>query len=249
MKPETRSRGRSKRGSKTDKERMMDIQEEAAAEGHFPKKEIKPLEAKTENQSRYMKAMKSHKLVFGLGPAGTGKTYVCGAMAAELFKAKQIEKIIITRPAVEAGEEMGFLPGEIEEKYAPYLQPFLEVLIERLGKSQVDYMVQYKQIEPAPLAYMRGRTFKDAMVILDEAQNTTPAQMKMFLTRLGENCTVVVNGDEAQKDIQGMSGITDAVARLSFIPSIKVIKFNHDDIVRSGLCAEIVQAYDKPLLD
>lgn len=208
-----------------------------------------PLTAKTENQKKYINAIKAFKLVFGLGPAGTGKTYICGATAANALLNGEADRIIITRPAVEAGEELGFLPGEVEEKYMPYLTPFLDVLHERLGKSRVEYLLKTGKIEAAPFAYMRGRTFKNAIVILDEAQNATPAQMKLFLTRIGENCKVIVNGDEDQKDIVGLSGLTDAIKRLSFIPSIKVVRFTQADIVRSGLVQEIVEAYSAPLIE
>lgn len=211
------------------------------------KASLEPLKAKTSNQEKYIRAIRSRKLIFGLGAAGTGKTYVCGAVAAEQLLNRQIDKIIITRPAVEAGEELGFLPGEVSEKYLPYLAPFLDVLNERLGKSTVEYMIKNGRIEAAPFAYMRGRTFKNAMVILDEAQNATPTQMKLFLTRIGEDCTVVVNGDEKQKDIRGTSGLTDAIARLSFIPSVEVVCFSNKDIVRSGLVQEIVECYERPL--
>lgn len=206
-----------------------------------------PLEPKTDNQRRYMNAIRSSKLVFGLGPAGTGKTYIAGALAAEFLEGGRVEKIIVTRPAVEAGESLGFLPGELEEKYEPYIAAFRDVLNERLGKTYVDYLLKTGRIEAQPFAYMRGRTFKNAMVILDEAQNATAEQMKLFLTRIGEGCTVVVDGDESQTDI-GKSGLLDAVARLSYIPSVKVVKFGNQDIVRSGLVQEVIEAYQRPLI-
>lgn len=208
----------------------------------------RPLEAKTDNQAAYMKAIGNYKVVFGVGPAGTGKTYIAAAMAAQAFLDKEVEQIIITRPVVEAAdEEMGFLPGELQEKYAPYLIPFLDVLNERLGKSRVQYMLESGQLEAAPLAYMRGRTFNRSFMILDEAQNTTPGGMKMLLTRIGYDTNVVVNGDITQKDIAGESGLTDAINRLAFIPSIKVVQFGVADIVRSGICGEIVHAYQNPI--
>lgn len=210
------------------------------------KRDTSPITPLNEIQKRYINAMKGFILTFATGPAGTGKTWLCAALAAQMLESGEIDKIIITRPAVEAGESLGFLPGELEEKFDPYLQPFRDVLNERLGKSFVEFLIKRGQIEAAPLAYMRGRTFKNAFVILDEAQNTTPTQMKMFLTRIGHDCRVVVNGDMAQKDVKGESGLEDAVARLSFIPSVKHVKFTREDIVRSGLVGEIVQAYDMP---
>lgn len=203
---------------------------------------IEPLNAK---QCKYLSAIRSHTLIFGLGPAGTGKTYIAGSAAAEMLESKEVEKIIITRPAVDAGESLGFLPGELEEKYEPYIAAFRDVLNERLGKSYVEYLLKVGRIEAQPFAYMRGRTFKNAVVILDEAQNATPEQMKLFLTRIGENCTVIVDGDESQADIRN-SGLMDAVKRLSFIPSVKVIQFGTADVVRSGIVQEIIEAYEKP---
>lgn len=210
------------------------------------KRDTSPITPLNEVQKRYLNAMKGFVLTLATGPAGTGKTWLCAALAAQMLESGEIDKIIITRPAVEAGESLGFLPGELEEKFDPYLQPFRDVLNERLGKSYVEFLIKRGQIEAAPLAYMRGRTFKNAFVILDEAQNTTPTQMKMFLTRIGHDCRVVVNGDMAQKDVKGESGLEDAVARLSYIPSVKHVNFTREDIVRSGLVQEIVSAYDMP---
>lgn len=210
-----------------------------------PLPKIKPFKYLNAPQRLYGNAIETFPLVFGLGPAGTGKTYVCGALAAEALKEKRIEKIIITRPAVEAGESLGYLPGTKEEKYEPWLQPFRDVLHERLGKSAVDYHLNHGKIEGAPLAYMRGRTFKNAFVIMDEAQNATPAQMQMFLTRIGDNCTVIVNGDLNQTDLPGISGLAEALRILSAIQSIKVITFKAADSVRSGLCKEICEAYEQ----
>lgn len=210
-------------------------------------KNTEPLTAKTETQKRYINAIKSFPLTFGIGPAGTGKTYIAGALAAQMIENKSIETIIVTRPAVEAGESLGFLPGELDQKYEPFIAPFRMVLEERLGKGMVEYMIKSGRLQALPIAYMRGRTFKDAFVILDEAQNTTPRQMKLFLSRIGSNCKTVVDGDPNQVDLSGPSGLTDATRRLKHIPSIKVITFTRDDIVRSGLVAEIVQAYEEPI--
>ena len=225
-----------------------DFLESEQADFFVPRKTEKvdrsPIEPLTESQRRYISAIKSFELTFATGPAGTGKTWICGALAAQALDEGVIDKIIVTRPAVEAGESLGFLPGEIEDKFDPYLQPFRDVLNERLGKSFVEYLLKTGRIEAAPLAYMRGRTFKRSFVILDEAQNTTPNQMKLFLTRIGHDCKVVINGDTRQKDIHGPSGLEDAVKRISHIPSVKVVRFQKSDVVRSGLVQEIVEAYE-----
>jgi phosphate starvation-inducible protein PhoH and related proteins len=214
----------------------------------FPEKkesvDKSPLFGKTKNQEAYLNAIYSAQLVFATGPAGVGKTYLATAAAAAELQSHNIDKIIITRPAVEAGENLGFLPGELEEKFDPYLQPFKDVLYRRLGRSFTDYLIQSGKIEATPLAYIRGRTFRNAVVILDEAQNTTPAQMKMFLTRIGEDCTTIVNGDPRQTDIKGPSGLMDAVNRLKKLAAVRVIEFDRSDIVRSGLVQDIVEAYE-----
>lgn len=207
------------------------------------RKKVEPLQAQTEAQGHYMCALESSQLVFAIGPAGTGKTYVASAVAADLLQSKAIEQIIISRPNVEVGAGFGFLPGELEEKYAPYLAPFREIMIERMGLSQYEYALKIKTINPQPLAFLRGATFNNAFVILDEAQNCTPAEMKMFLTRIGKNCTVVVDGDPEQCDLHGPSGLNDAVHRLERIPGVSVVEFTEDDIVRSGLIKDILIAY------
>lgn len=207
------------------------------------RKKAEPLEAQTEAQGHYICALQSSQLIFAIGPAGTGKTYVASCYAAEQLISKQIERIIITRPNVEVGTGFGFLPGELEEKYAPYLAPFKEVMIERMGLSQYEYALKTEKILPQPLAFMRGATFNDAFVILDEAQNCTPAEMKMFLTRIGKNCTVVVDGDPEQCDLNCPSGLNDAVRRLEGIPGVNIVEFTEDDIVRSGLIKSILCAY------
>lgn len=204
-----------------------------------------PVRALNERQKLYIEAIKNFMVTFSTGCAGTGKTWVCTALAADMMDRGDIDKIVITRPAVEAGENLGFLPGELEEKFDPYLQPFRDVLNKRLGKSYVDYLIKSGRIEAAPLAYMRGRTFTDTFVILDEAQNTTPEQMKMFLTRIGQNCKVVVNGDTTQKDIKGASGLQDAVNRVAWIPTVKHIHFNREHVVRSGFVQEVIESYEK----
>jgi phosphate starvation-inducible PhoH-like protein len=242
---------RSNRAKQNDYKRNHQQQEVVVEELRVPlscRGNTEPLVAKNDSQKRYLSALRSYQLVFATGPAGTGKTFICGTVAADALRNQTIEKLIITRPAVEAGESLGFLPGELDEKFEPFLRPFRDVLDERLGKTFVDYLVKAGRIEAAPMAYMRGRTFKNSIVILDEAQNTTPNQMKLFLTRVGENCRVVVNGDISQKDITGQSGLDDAIRRLSYIPSVKVVEFSRSDIVRSGLVQEIVQAYEVDVL-
>jgi len=208
-----------------------------------------PFEPRTEKQRKYASAMRQGGVTFGLGPAGTGKTYVAGCMAAEALMGKQVEKIILTRPAVEAGgENLGFLPGEKEEKFDPYFDPFRDVLEERLGASFVQYLIKEGRIKCEPFAYMRGKTFKNAFVILDEAQNATTEQLKLFLTRIGEGATVVIDGDETQADIRD-SGLLDAANRVMHIPSVKVVVFQKTDIVRSGFVQEVVEAFEAPAPD
>jgi phosphate starvation-inducible PhoH-like protein len=217
------------------------------ARGKVVKPCYEPMRPRTDAQARYIASIKGKDITFATGPAGTGKTWVCASLAAEALRDKQIEKIIVTRPAVEAGESLGFLPGEMEEKFAHYLIPFEETLIERLGTGAYEYHKRMGNIEGAPLAYMRGRTFKNCVVILDEAQNTTPEQMKMFLTRIGEGSRMVINGDVDQSDIRGKSGLQDAVERVTWIPSIGHVRFEQKDVVRHGVIQEILQAYAKPV--
>jgi len=205
-----------------------------------PVRELKP---RTKAQAALIKAISNNQLVFTTGPAGTGKTYVAAAMAADAMRDDPNLRLILVRPVVEAGEELGFLPGTLEEKYAPYLAPFFQVLEERLSPGTVKYFQKTKRIDPQPLAYMRGTTFRDCWVILDEAQNTTPKQMKMFLSRIGEDAKVIVNGDTEQVDIQTLSGLEDAVERLQSVPSVAHIHFGDHDIVRSGLVRHIISAY------
>jgi phosphate starvation-inducible protein PhoH and related proteins len=204
---------------------------------------VKPLVGRTANQREFMRSITENELSFGTGCAGTGKTYLAASIAAELLKDKTYTQIILTRPAVEAGEKLGFLPGLKEEKFAPYIEPFLDVFNERLGKSFTKYLVEHGHIQGKPLAYMRSKTFKDAFVILDEAQNCTPVQMELLLTRIGDNCKVVVCGDTRQKDIPGYSGLSDALSRLQNIAGIGMVEFGVEDCVRSILCKKIVKAY------
>lgn len=198
-------------------------------------------------QAKYITEMMQNELVFGLGPAGTGKTYLAVALAVSMMLEGAVDKIILSRPAVEAGENLGFLPGDLKEKVDPYLRPLYDAFYEMLPAEQVDKKLALGEIEIAPLAFMRGRTLSNAFVILDEAQNTTPMQMKMFLTRLGENSRMVVNGDLSQVDLPRgvISGLRDALDTLKGISNIGSVTFSANDVVRHGLVAKIVKAYEE----
>ncbi len=202
---------------------------------------------RTATQAQYIQEMMKNELVFGLGPAGTGKTYLAVALAVSMMLEGKIDKIILSRPAVEAGENLGFLPGDLKEKVDPYLRPLYDALYEMLPAEQVDKKIAIGEIEVAPLAFMRGRTLSNAFVILDEAQNTTPMQMKMFLTRMGENSRMVVNGDLSQVDLPRgtISGLRDALDILKNTQGISSVRFSATDVVRHGLVAKIVKAYEE----
>jgi len=217
---------------------------------YSPPRSPQPLRAKNQAQQDYIQAINHHALTFGIGPAGTGKSYCAGALAAEALESGRIERIILTRPAVESGENLGFLPGDLDQKFSVYIDAFRDILNERLGAGTVDYCLRHGRIVAAPLAFMRGKTFNSkTFVILDEAQNTSVAQMKMFLTRIGEDCKVVINGDVNQSDIRGPNGLADAVERLSGLPNVYVHEFARDDIVRSGLVRDIIDRYEIPVDD
>ena len=207
----------------------------------------RPIHPKTLGQKEYLAAIRSHAITFGVGPAGTGKTYLAVAMAVKAFKAKEISRIILTRPAVEAGEKLGFLPGDLQNKVDPYLRPLYDGLFDLLGAETFQRLVEKQAIEVAPLAYMRGRTLDDAFIILDEAQNTTPEQMKMFLTRMGTNSKVVVTGDITQIDLpdKARSGLVDALKVLRGIQGIAQVQLTDKDVVRHRLVQQIVKAYEK----
>lgn len=198
-------------------------------------------------QAAYIQEMMKNELVFGLGPAGTGKTYLAVALAVSMMLEGKIDKIILSRPAVEAGENLGFLPGDLKEKVDPYLRPLYDALYEMLPAEQVDKKLALGEIEIAPLAFMRGRTLSNSFIILDEAQNTTPMQMKMFLTRLGENSRMVVNGDLSQVDLPKgtISGLRDSLETLKDVSNISSVRFSAADVVRHGLVAKIVKAYEE----
>lgn len=207
----------------------------------------KPIRAKTYGQALYVEAIAKNSVVFGIGPAGTGKTYLAVALAALAYKNKEVEKIILTRPAVEAGEKLGFLPGDLGAKVDPYLRPLYDALQEMFGLETFNRLTEKGAIEIAPLAYMRGRTLSNAFIILDEAQNATKEQMKMFLTRMGEGSKIVVTGDVTQIDLprDTMSGLTHASKILDNIPKIAIIKLTAKDVVRHPLVQAIVTAYEK----
>ena len=202
---------------------------------------------RTPTQGTYIEAIRKHELVFGIGPAGTGKTYLAVACAAEALMNGEVDRIVLSRPAVEAGERLGFLPGDMKEKVDPYLRPLYDALYDCMPPEQVERRIASGEIEIAPIAFMRGRTLADAFVILDEAQNTTPAQMKMFLTRFGMNSRMVICGDPRQVDIPGgdsFSGLADAVKRLEGIDGIAVTRFTVADVVRHPIVGRIVEAYE-----
>jgi phosphate starvation-inducible PhoH-like protein len=203
-----------------------------------------PIQPRNFAQEMYLNSIRQNQITFATGPAGTGKSYIATAFAAEQLYYRKVSKVILTRPAVEAGESMGYLPGELTEKYAPYLAPFRDILDDQLGKSFVEYCLKSGAIEPVPIGFMRGRTFKNAIVLIDEAQNATPTQMKLILSRIGDNCKIIVDGDVTQKDITGLSGLEDAITRLSHISGVETIRFLNNDIVRSGMCRKIIQAYE-----
>ena len=196
-------------------------------------------------QARYVDAMRDHELVFGLGPAGTGKTYLAVAVAVSMYLSGQVDRIVLSRPAVEAGERLGFLPGDIREKVDPYLRPLYDALYDMMPADAVTKRMEAQDIEIAPLAFMRGRTLANAFIILDEAQNTTPVQMKMFLTRMGENARMVVTGDLSQVDLPtgAVSGLRDALTTLHGMTGAAFIEFTDADVVRNPLVTRIVRAY------
>ncbi len=207
----------------------------------------RPVKPKTLGQKKYCEAVQNNTITFGVGPAGTGKTYLAVAMAVTAFRAKQVSRIILTRPAVEAGEKLGFLPGDLQSKVDPYLRPLYDAMFEMLGSENFQRFQERGAIEVAPLAYMRGRTLDDSFIILDEAQNTTPEQMKMFLTRLGFRSKMVITGDATQIDLPDgkKSGLKKVMYILRDVDDIAICKFNQKDVVRHKLVQDIVNAYQR----
>jgi phosphate starvation-inducible protein PhoH and related proteins len=227
--------------------RMVKAQQDHGSGEGSVRTRRKAVIARTPMQKVYIEAIRRHELVFGLGPAGTGKTYLAVACAAEALMNGEVDRIILSRPAVEAGERLGFLPGDMKEKVDPYLRPLYDALYDMMPQALVVKGLAENQIEIAPLAFMRGRTLSSAFIILDEAQNTTPQQMKMFLTRLGEGSRMVVTGDPSQVDLpnNAASGLADAVTTLKGVKGTAQVEFTANDIVRHALVGRIVQAYDK----
>lgn len=213
--------------------------------GEKPQRRLPPLEPITTNQGFLMSDLDRCQLTFALGPAGTGKTYIAARKACEMFKEGEIERVIITRPMVTAEEDMGYLPGDPIDKFAPFFAPVREILEDDLGRSHVENLMKHKKIDIAPIGFLRGHTFKNAFVLFDEAQNTTPKQMELFLTRIGDGARVCLCGDLRQCDIEGPSGLRDAVERFGKLPEAGVTQFGTEDVVRSGLARKIVEGYLK----
>ena len=207
--------------------------------------------ARSEKQSEYIKALKEKDIIISLGPAGTGKSFLAVSVGVTMLMEKKIDRVILSRPAVEAGEKLGFLPGDMKEKVDPYLRPLYDALYELFGAEKIDKKIESGEIEIAPLAFMRGRTLKNCFAILDEAQNATETQIKMFLTRIGENSKLVVNGDPSQIDLinKSQSGLTNSKKILKHLKEIKIIEFDHNDVVRHPLVSKIISAYQKKSTD
>lgn len=219
--------------------RRSSKEEPATPPKNYTFKEVEPLNF---IQGEYLDAIKHNDIVFGIGSAGTGKTFIAASYAASQLFYRKVEKVILTRPNVETGRGLGFLPGTLEEKYAPYLLPFDNIFTKALGKGFYEYCLKTKDIEPTPLGFLRGTTFDNCIVLVDEAQNCTKEEMKMLLSRIGKNCKMILSGDTEQSDIPD-SGLEDAVNRLEGISGIEVIEFLDEDIVRSAICKKIIMAY------
>lgn len=225
--------------------RQAEVVELPVHQDTVQRKDNTPLEPRTANQADYIDAIRTKDLIFASGAAGCGKTYIASVLAADFLASKAVERIIVTRPVLNADEDMGFLPGGINDKFDPYFRPVKDTLIKRLGEGFFKYCLEHGKIEIAPFAYMRGRSFENAFVILDEAQNVTPAQMKLFLTRIGDGCVVVVNGDITQCDLpRGVEdGLSDAMHRFPDDDDVTGILFSELDCVRSHICQKALAAY------
>jgi phosphate starvation-inducible PhoH-like protein len=244
----SRNSGKSSRSFPTKKQvnskprGNRNLQEEQQLAEQEPTSTLKEVQPLNFAQSEYLRAIKSNEIIFGIGSAGTGKTFVAAAYAAEELFYRRVGKIYLTRPNIEVGRGLGFLPGTLEEKYEPYLLPFASIFNKTLGKGLYEYCLKNKDIEPVPLGFLRGTTFENCIVLLDEAQNCTKEELKMLLSRIGKNCKIILSGDTEQSDIVD-SGLADAAHRLRNIPGVEVIKFLDSDIVRSRLCKAIIMAY------
>jgi phosphate starvation-inducible PhoH-like protein len=228
-----------RRSERRKKSKVYEAEQIPVIERKEPKK-LRPL---NESQFDLIKSIQSNIVTFATGVSGTGKTYVTTSYAAQLLQQGDIKTLIFSRPGVECGRNYGALPGELSEKFEPFMEPVIAILHERLGKTFTDYLVKRGQIQYKPLEFMRGMSFKDSFIVLDEAQNATPVQMKLLLTRIGENCRVVVDGDIEQKDIHGMSGLLDAVTRLKNVENVGCVNFDVEDCVRSDIVIYILKAY------
>lgn len=230
--------------SQEEKSRLRSVKHSGTPEPqpqrNYSFKDISPLNS---IQADYLDAIENSDVIFGIGSAGTGKTFIAANYAARELYYKRISKVILTRPNIETGRGLGFLPGTLEEKYAPYLLPFDAIFTRALGKGFYEYALKSKDIDPTPLGFLRGTTFDDCVVLVDEAQNCTREEMKMLLSRIGKNCKMIFSGDSEQSDIGNDSGLMDAVDRLEGIPGIEVIEFLDEDIVRSKMCKQIIMAY------
>jgi phosphate starvation-inducible PhoH-like protein len=211
-------------------------------ENFQPTQQFKEVEPLNYIQGEYLQAIMQNDIVFGIGSAGTGKTYIAASYAASELYHRRVKKVILTRPNVETGKGLGFLPGTLEEKYAPYLLPFDSIFTKALGKGFYEYCLKNKDIEPTPLGFLRGTTFDNCIVLVDEAQNCTKEELKMLLSRIGKNCKMIISGDTEQSDIE-YSGLEDAVNRLEGIKGIEIVEFLDEDIVRSDMCKKIIIAY------
>lgn len=238
------NRTKSRRADNAHAASSLPVMPELRVEKHI-KKDHKPINL---SQEKYLNKIQSNTITFSIGPAGTGKTFVAAIAAARAFNNREIDKIIVSRPMVEAGEKMGFLPGDMNEKFLPYITPFIDALSRVMGTGHVQALIEHEKIIFLPLAFMRGHSWDRTFVVLDEAQNVTRSQMKLFLTRIGKDTTVIVDGDTSQKDIEA-DGLDDAIRRLARVRGVAVHEFNEADIVRSGIVRDIIVAYnDKPTL-